>query len=91
VQDQSTEVDSRHATHRRSERRRLVDVTRQVPADVCHVAAARRRRVPASVRLVDAKRWPAAAADRRPVCRQRPHHIAARSCRQHGSRQLLRP
>ena len=91
VQDQSSEADSRHTTDRRSERRRIVDVACQVPADVCHVAASRGRRVPASLRVVDAQRRPAATADRRPFGRERSPGRPARPRRQHGRRRLLRP
>jgi len=90
VQDQSSEVDSRHAPDRCRERRRTVDVARQVPADVRHVASApRRRRVPASLRVVDAQRRPAAAADRGPFGRQR--RARRHGAGQHGRRRLLRP
>ena len=91
LQGEPTHVDPRQSTDCRSERRRTLDVARQVPADMRHVATPRRRRVPASLRLVDAERRPAAATDRRPIGRQRPRASPAQPRRQHGRQRLLRP
>ena len=62
-QNQSSEADPQRSTGGHRERRRALDAQRQVPADVRHVASSRRRRVPASLRLVDAQHRVSATAD----------------------------